>query len=205
MTKIVRSKMKAMRRWDNQIWSNIDYSNKKYPPGQHGKNGYRFTAGYCSDLRAKQSVKKAYLASESLIKTACRSFKANRKVNFADAFTAFFELMALKVVFNCGFSSSIFSAKQLLSHCHFLLNGKKINLARIRLKVGDILSVRASSVNHQDIKSSIEKAKQASKSNLPQYLKVDYENLAIEVLRLPTADEIMLAFEPKFTVLASFY
>jgi small subunit ribosomal protein S4 len=204
MTKIVKSKMKSMRRWDNQIWTNIDYSNKKYPPGQHGKNGYRFSSGYCSDLRVKQCVKKSYLASETLMKTACRSFKKNKKVNFADAFTAFFELMALKVVFSCSFASSIFSARQLLSHSHFLLNGKKINIARMRLKVGDVLSVRDASKNHQDIKNSVAKISN-NKTNLPPYLEVDSEKMTIKVLRLPTAEEISLGFEPKFTVLASFY
>ena len=205
MTKIVKSKRKSMRRWDNQIYTNIDYSNKKFPPGQHGKNGYRFTNGYCSDLRIKQSVKKSYLASEKLIKNACRSFKENKKVNFADAFTAFFELMALKVVYNCGFAPSVFCSRQLLSHCHFTLNDKKINIARIRLKVGDVLSVKQSSKEHKMIKEAVERAKQGSESNLPPYLKVNYDNMSITVLRLPTADEIMLGFEPKFTVLASFY
>lgn len=205
MTKIVQSKMKAMRRWDTQIYSNIDFSEKKYPPGQHGKTGYRFTAGYCSDLRAKQVVKKAYLLSEKALKTLCRSIKANRKLDFADGLTAALELMAFKVVFNCGFASSVFSAKQLTSHCHFLLNGKKFNLARIRLAVGDVLSVHPESVNHQDIKFSIEKAKQINQSELPPYLKVDYEAMKIEVMRLPSADEIKLAFEPLFTVLAAFY
>lgn len=202
MTKIVKSKMKSMRRWDNQIWTNIDYSNKKYPPGQHGKNGYRFSSGYCSDLRVKQCVKKSYLASETLMKSACRSFKKNKKVNFSDAFTAFFELMALKVVFACSFAPSMFSSKQLLSHGHFLLNGKKLNIARIRLKVGDVLSVREASRGHQNIKSAIEKA---NKNNCPPYLEVDTEKMTIKVLRLPTADEINLGFEPQFTVLASFY
>ncbi len=196
--------MKSMRRWDNQIWTNIDYSNKKYPPGQHGKNGYRFSSGYCSDLRIKQCVKKSYLASETLMKTACRSFKKNKKVNFADAFTAFFELMALKVVFSCGFASSVFASRQLLSHGHFLLNGKKLNIARIRLKVGDVLSVREASKSHQDIKNSVAKIS-SNKANLPCYLEVNAEKMTITVLRLPTSDEISLGFEPKFTVLASFY
>ena len=205
MTKIVQSKTKAMRRWDTQIYSHIDFSDRRYPPGQHGKTGYRFTAGYCSDLRAKQVVRKAYCVSEKFLKNTCRLIKANKKLDFADGLTCALELMAFKTVLNCGFATSVFSAKQLTSHCHFLLNGKKLNLPRIRLKVGDILSVAPKSVDHQDIKSSIEKAKQTSRSEIPPYLKVDHESMKIEVLRYPTSDEIVLPFEPLFTVLASFY
>lgn len=206
MTKIVQSKMKAMRRWNNQIWTHMDYSNRKFPPGEHGGKGYRFVAGYCSDLRMIQCVKKAYLVSETFMKNACRAFKENRKkVNFSDAFTAFFELMAMKVIFNAGFAPSMFAAKQLISHAHFLINGEKFNLARMRVKPGDIISVRPKSIHSKRIVASVEKASQASKSNLPQYLQIDYGTLSIKVLRLPTAEEINLGFEIDFNILASFY
>jgi small subunit ribosomal protein S4 len=207
MTKIVQSKMKAMRRWNNQIWTHMDYSQKKYPPGQHGKTiPYRFVAGYCSDLRMIQSVKKSYLASKTFMKNACRMFKENRKkVNFSDAFTAFFELMAMKVIFNAGFVPSIFAAKQLVSHAHFMVNGEKFNLGRMRLSPGDVISVRPKSLHNKTIVASVERAAQASKSNLPQYLGIDYSSLSIKILRLPTAEEINLGFEIDFNILASFY
>ena len=114
MIKSPQSRMKVMRRWDMQIWDHIDYSNKKYPPGQHGKNGYRFGTGYCASLRAKQAFKKAYLITESRLKTLCRNIKKNRKLNFDNALTANLELIALKVVYNCGFATSVFAAKQLV-------------------------------------------------------------------------------------------
>jgi small subunit ribosomal protein S4 len=203
MTKIVTSKLKAMRRWDNQIYGNIDYSNKKYPPGQHGARGYRFTNGYCTDLRAKQSVKKAALLTEKQMKNICRSCKANKKINFADAFTSCFDLMALRIVYNCGFAPSVFAARQLISHNHFLLNGKKFNIARAKLKVGDVISVGSKDLAL--IKDAVDRSKQRSKSNLPPYVKVDHNEMSITILRAPTSDEIALDFDPKFTVLASFY
>ncbi len=187
MTKIVKSKLKSMRRWDHKIWDNLEYSERKYPPGQHGKNGYRFASSYCASLRVKQVFKKAYLISES---------------RFDNALTASLELMAMKTFYNCGFCSSIFIARQIVSHGHLLLNGKKLTLARIKLKEGDILSVREKSKHHIDIVSSIAKK---NNNNFPDYLEVDKDKMTIKILRDPTADEIILGFKPDFTVLASFY
>jgi len=202
MTKIVKSKLKSMRRWDHKIWDNLEYSERKYPPGQHGKNGYRFASSYCASLRVKQVFKKAYLISESRLKTLCRNIKANKKLNFDNALTASLELMAMKTFYNCGFCSSIFIARQIVSHGHLLLNGKKLTLARIKLKEGDILSVREKSKHHIDIVSSIAKK---NNNNFPDYLEVDKDKMTIKILRDPTADEIILGFKPDFTVLASFY
>lgn len=190
-----------MRRWDHQIWDNIDYTSKKYPPGQHGKNGYRFSTSYCAALRVKQVFKKAFLISESKLKTLCRKIKENRKLNFDNSLTANLELMALKVVYNVGFCSSVFAARQMVSHGHFLLNGKRLTLARLKLNVGDILSVKDKSKTHHEIVNSLNK----TQHNLPSYLEVDKTKMTIKVLREPTADEIMLGFKPDFTVLASFY
>jgi small subunit ribosomal protein S4 len=202
MTTPVKSKLKSMRRWDHQIWDNIDYTKRKYPPGQHGKNGYRFATVYSASLRVKQVFKKAFLVSESKLKTLCRNIKKNRKLNFDNALTANLELMAMKVFYNCGFCSSIFIARQIVSHGHLLLNGKKLTLARLKLKVGDVLSVKEKSKNYPDISMNIAKK---NHNNFPSYLEVDKEKMMIKVLREPTADEIMLGFKPDFTVLASFY
>jgi small subunit ribosomal protein S4 len=202
MTRIVKSKLKAMRRWDHQIWDNLEYSERKYPPGQHGKNGYRFATSYCASLRVKQVFKKAFLISESKLKTLCRNIKKNKKLNFDNSLTASLELMAMKVFYNCGFCTSIFIARQIVSHGHLLLNGKKLTLARLKLKVGDVLSVREKSKNHADIIANIAKK---NHDNFPSYLEVDKERMTIKILREPTADEIILGFKPDFTVLASFY
>lgn len=202
MSKIVKSKLKAMRRWDHQIWDNLEYSERKYPPGQHGKNGYRFATAYCAALRVKQVFKKAFLISESKLKTLCRNIKKNKKLNFDNSLTASLELMAMKTFYNCGFCTSIFIARQIVSHGHLLLNGKKLTLARLRLKEGDVLSVREKSRNHPDIVANISKK---NDNNFPSYLEVDKEKMTIKVLREPSADEIILGFKPDFTVLASFY
>jgi small subunit ribosomal protein S4 len=191
-----------MRRWDYQIFSNLEYSERKYPPGQHGANGYRFGSSYCSSLRIKQVFKKAYLISELKLKNLCRKIKKNKKLNFDNALTSNLELMAMKVFYNCGFCTSIFIARQIVSHGHLLLNGKKLTLARIKLRVGDVLSVREKSKNHPDIVLNISKK---NNNNYPSYLEVDKNKMTIKILREPTADEINLAFKPDFTVLASFY
>jgi small subunit ribosomal protein S4 len=203
MTKIVKSKLKSMRRWDYQIYDNLEYTKRKYPPGQHGKNGYRFATSYCASFRVKQVFKKAFLIQERKLRNICREIKANKKLNFDNALTSSVELTPMRVIYNCGFCSTIFHARQIISHGHILVNEKRINLPRARLKVGDVISLRQRSSDF--IKNSFATSGKKNESSIPSYLEFNRDSMTIKILREPTADEIALPFKADFTVLASLY
>ena len=95
------------------------------------------------------------------------------------------------VVFRAGWAPTIPAARQLVSHCHILLNGKRANVASIRLKPGDEVSVR----NRSRAMSMVVNTSMVPSLERPEWLNYDETRFTAKITRLPEADEVPFPIE----------
>jgi len=170
--------------------------NRPHPPGQHGPNSTRRRkSDYGMALIEKQKLRFNYGVSERQLRTMMA--EAQRKAGpSGELLLQMLECRLDNVVFRAGWAPTIPAARQLVSHCHVLLNGKRANIASIRLRVGDEVSLRERSRNISMIRHSIE----VPSLDRPEWLAYDPTTFTAKVTRLPEADEVPFPVEVHLVV-----
>lgn len=156
--------------------------------GQQGTGrGMRNKASqYSMQLREKQKVKRLYGLLErqfsNLMKEATRSRGQSGAV-----LLQLLEQRADNAVYRAGFAPSRRAARQLVTHGHFMLNDRRVDIPSIRLKAGDVLRLRGHSATTEYFKKLDDIS--PAPSTTPSWLKVDRKKVQIEVTGLPTRDD----------------
>ncbi|MDR2088203.1 MAG: 30S ribosomal protein S4 [Clostridiales Family XIII bacterium] len=156
---------------------------RNFPPGQHGQ-GRKKTSDYGLQLREKQKAKRFY----GILETQFRNTfdKAARKRGITgDNLLIMLETRMDNVVFRMGFASSRKEARQLVTHGHFLVNGKKLDIPSAEVKPGAVVKVKEKSQSSPKFKE----IKDMSIS-VPAWISVDVEKLEGRVLSVPRREEI---------------
>ena len=156
-------------------------------PGQHGGMRVRGGSLYLTQLREKQKVRRLYGLLE---KQFAKLMKEAQKAEGLSGqnLLEFLERRADNVVFRAGFATTRRQARQLVSHGHFLINGRRIDIPSIRLKAGDVLEVREKSVKSEYFKN-LENTVAASGVQPLSWLKADAKKMRIEITGTPKREE----------------
>ena len=163
-------------------------------PGQHGAAQSRKNKEYNMQLREKQKAKRYYGVAE-------KQFKNYFEVASKQAGQTGENLLCLverrfdNVVYRMGLAESRNEARQLVLHAHFTLNGKKANIPSILVKVGDVITLKAS--DSEKIKSLVELM---NAKTFPKWLEVDKTNCSAKVVALPTREDIDFPFQEHLIV-----
>ena len=154
-------------------------------PGQHADMRVRGGSLYLTQLREKQKVRRIYgLLEKQFAKLMHEAQRTPGKTG--EKLLEYLERRADNVVYRAGFAATRRAARQLVSHGHFTLNGKRVDIPSIRLNPGDVLEVRPKSATSEYFK------------NLPNimgtatplsWLKVDGKKMKIEVTGQPRREE----------------
>jgi small subunit ribosomal protein S4 len=156
---------------------------RSYAPGQHGQ-GRKKVSEYGTQLREKQKAKRFYGLQETQFRNLFD--KADKKKGITgENLLIFLETRLDNVVFRLGFASSRKEARQLVTHGHFMVNGKKVNIPSYMVSAGDVIQVKEKSASSPKFKEIKEMTITA-----PSWLSVDVEKLEGKVLMLPTRGEI---------------
>ena len=164
-------------------------------PGQHGAANKKVKE-YGMQMREKQKAKRYYGVLE---KQFLNYFKeADRKEGITgENLLKLLECRLDNVVYRMGMAESRKEARQLVLHVHFLLNGKKVNIPSMLIKVGDVITVNPTSKNSPKFKELVE----GIDSKLcPKWLEVDKENITAKVIALPSREDIDFPFEEQLIV-----
>ena len=156
-------------------------------PGEHAHGRQGKQSMYATQLREKQKVRRMYGLLEKQFAKLMN--EAVRKPGLAgENLLKFLELRLDNTVYRAGFATSRRQARQLVSHGHFELNGRRVDIPSIRVKAGDIITVRPKSVksgyftNINDIYSNT--------SPVPlSWLTGDVKKLKIEITGTPKCEE----------------
>lgn len=146
MARYTGPKHKLCRRLGECIWNNPNCPSIKrpVPPGQHGANVRRKKSVYGTQLLQKQKLKMHYGIMEKQLRRIFANAKKMGGVTDANL------LMLLEsrldcIVYRLGFANSMRAARQLVSHYHVEVNGKKVNIPSYVISVGDVVGIREKS------------------------------------------------------------
>jgi small subunit ribosomal protein S4 len=157
------------------------------PPGQRGSYSGRVKASqYSLQLREKQKVKRLYGLLERQFAKLMEEASRTRGQSGA-TLLEFLERRLDNVVYRAGFAPSRNAARQLTTHGHFFLNGKRVDVPSIRVKAGDKIELRSVSKTTEYFKQ-LEDLSPAP-ANLPGWLKVNRKQVSVEISGKPSRDD----------------
>ena len=168
---------------------------RAYAPGQHGQ-GRRKLSEYGTQLREKQKVRRAYGILEGQFEHYFEM--ANKKDGVTgENLLSILESRLDNVVYKLGLAVSRPEARQLVSHAHFTVNGKKVNIPSYLVKPGDVIAVREksrSSAKFEAILGSTESR------IVPKWLDMNRDTLEGRVIALAEREDIDLPIEEHLIV-----
>ncbi len=203
MSKRHSAKYKIDRRMGENIWGRpkSPINQRAYGPGQHGQRRKSKVSDFGLQLRAKQKLKGYYgnLTEKQFARTYAEA--ARRKGNTAESLIALLEARLDAVVYRAKFVPTVFAARQFVNHGHVLVNGKRVNIASYRVKVGDIVSVRERSKNM----ALVLEALQSSERDWPDYVEVDAKAMTAKFIRAPELAEVPYPVKMEPNLVVEFY
>ena len=157
---------------------------RNFPPGQNGQGRRSKTSDYGLQLREKQKTKRFYGLQETQFRNLFD--KAARKQGITgENLLILLETRLDNVVFRLGFASSRKEARQLVTHGHFQVNGKKVNIPSYEVKAGDVITVKEKSQSSPKFKEVKDMT-----ITVPSWMTVDVQKLEGKVVSIPTREEI---------------
>ena len=169
---------------------------RTYPPGQHAQGRRSKVSEYGQQLREKQKAKRYYGLLESQFK-GYFNLAVKKPGQTGENLLSLLESRLDNVVYRLGFAMSRPEARQLVTHGHFLVNGRKVNIPSFLVKPGQVISIKESSRNLAKVKSVIEAN---SFRQPPKWLDYDRNNLIAKVIALPSKEDIDLPIEEHLIV-----
>ena len=168
---------------------------RAYAPGQHGQSRKKATE-YGLQLRAKQQAKRYYCIQEGQFYKYFLMAERKQGVT-GENLLRICESRLDNVVYLLGWANSRAEARQLVTHGHYKVNGKKVNVPSYLLKAGDEIAIKDKSKESTKIQATVEA--NASRP-VPQWLDLNAETLTGKVLALPTREQIMVPVEEHLIV-----
>ncbi|ABX31487.1 RNA-binding S4 domain protein [Petrotoga mobilis SJ95] len=161
---------------------------RNYVPGQHGRQKQKLTQ-YAMQLRSKQALKRMYGLMERQFRNTFEEAERSRSGETGEVLMQLLERRLDSVVYQMGFAPNRRTARQIVTHGHILVNGKKVNIPSYRVKVGDVIEVKEKSRNIQQVREGLELVQEGYR-NIPNWLNVEIENFRGTFQRLPKIDEM---------------
>ena len=162
------------------------------PPGQHGRKRKKRFSEFGEQLREKQKAKVTYGLFEKQFKKLFRGVEAKR-AETGELLISLLETRLDNLVYRLGFARSRAGARQLVSHGHVMVNGKRVNIPSYQIKVDDIISISAKSQNNPAVLQAMEERKEF----LPY---VTREGASGKLLRKPKKEDLEVPFDTQLII-----
>ncbi len=193
MAKYTDAKCRLCRREGGKLFLKGDkcyktscpFERRPVAPGQHGADRKKVSE-YGLQLREKQKAKRIYGILESQFRDYYEKADKMKGIT-GENMLSLIERRLDNVVYRMGIAVSRSQARQLVTHAHFNVNGRPVDIASFQVKVGDVISVKEgkkSSPYFEALKGS------AKSTKIPKWLDFDAEKLEGKVLALPTREDI---------------
>jgi len=185
-----RSSSRVDRMYGVNIWGrpNSPLEKRRYRLGQHGKITRKKVSNYGLQLLEKQKVATYYNITEAQLKKTFKVALKDKKINSGVSLISNLERRLDQVVYRLGFAPTIFSARQIVSHKHVLVDGQPVNIPSYLLKAGQVVSIRQKSQNIALI--SVNRNRE-----LTSYLRLD-SDFSGTFLKLPSSlEEVPFPFQ----------
>lgn len=188
-----REGVKLFLKGDRCYTAKCGISRREYAPGQHGQQKKK-QSEYGIQLREKQKARKFYGVLESQFRKYFDMAVKSKGIT-GEALLQILETRFDNTIFRLGYADSRASARQLVRHGHFAINGGKVNIPSYLVKVGDVIEVKEKSRSIESIK-----AVQESTRAIPKWLEINKETLIGKITALPQRDDIDLPVKEHYIV-----
>jgi small subunit ribosomal protein S4 len=167
---------------------------RPYPPGQHGQRRRKETE-FGKRLKEKQKLRTNYGVTERQMRIVFKQ-ASRSKMNTGTKLVELLERRLDNVVFRAGFAVSIPAARQFVNHGHIRVNGRRVDIASYRVKVGDVVSVQPKSKDVPPLVSALD-AKRGWDTN---WLTLDKEQRSVAVTGLPDEGAVLFPLEVQLVI-----
>ena len=188
MTKRINSKHKIDRRLKINLWGRpkSPFNTRAYGPGQHGQSRQGKPSDYGIQLQAKQKLKGYYgNINERQFRNIYKK-AAMQKGDTGENLVGLLERRLDSVVYRARFSTTVFSARQLINHGHVKVNGKKVNIASYIVSEEDTIEIRDKSKQLAFIDIALANKERET----PEYILLDEKNKKVTFVRTPKFEEV---------------
>jgi small subunit ribosomal protein S4 len=185
MTKRVASKMKIVRRMGENIWGRGKTPRREYGPGQHGQRRKKPT-DFGNQLMAKQKLKGYYGNITERQFRRIYEEAARRKGDTGENLIGLLERRLDAVVYRMKFVTTVFAARQFVSHKHVTVNGKRVSVSSYVVKEGDVIEVDEKLKQHAQVLAAVE----STERDVPDYVEVDHKKMRGTFVRTPKLADV---------------
>lgn len=204
MARYTDSKCKLCRREGTKLFLKGDrcyaercaIEKRNYPPGEHGRSRYSRRSGYRVQLREKQKLRRMYQILERQFRNYFKRAERMKGIT-GDNLLMLLEQRLDNMVYRMGFAPSRATARQLILHNHFEVNGKRVNIPSYQVGAGDRIAPREKSRNLLVIEESLKSY--GSRGTVP-YVSVDVTKKEGVYIEEPTRDVIPVPIEENLIV-----
>ncbi len=198
MTKRLNAKYKLDRRLGENLWGRpkSPVNKREYGPGQHGQRRKGKPSNYGIQLRAKQKLKGYYGPISERQFSKLYEEAVRLKGDSSENLIGLLERRLAAIVYRAKLAPTVFAARQFVSHGHCKVNGRRVTIPSIRIKVGDVISLtdRAKEL------VTVQEAQASAERDIPDYIEISGDG--IKLTRIPTLSEVPypVQMEPNFVV-----
>ncbi|MBP3340698.1 MAG: 30S ribosomal protein S4 [Alphaproteobacteria bacterium] len=182
-------KLKIARSLGVNLWGQAKspFNKRKYKPGQHGPTSRGGNSSdYAKQMRAKQTLKGYYgnVGEKKFRKYYLEA--ANMKGDTPENLIGLLERRLDAVVYRAKLAPTVFSSRQLISHGHINVNGKRVKIASYQVKPGDVITVSEKAKQMPLVVLALESAER----NFADYVSVDSANFTATFVRVPAFEDV---------------
>jgi small subunit ribosomal protein S4 len=203
MSKRIAAKHKLDRRMGQNIWGRpkSPVNRREYGPGQHGQRRKGKMSDFGTQLRAKQKLKGYYgnITEKQFNRIYQEAIRL--KGDSAANLIGLLERRLDAVVYRAKFVPTPFAARQFINHGHVKVNGRRVNIASFKLKVGDTIEVKEASKQL----ASVLEATQLAERDVPDYVEADHSKMTARLSRVPTLGEVPYPVQMEPNLVVEFY
>jgi len=183
-----RSGIKLFLKGERCLGAKCSIVKRPYAPGPKGKRRTRALSEFGKELKEKQKLRNWYNLRErqfaNYIEEA--TLLTKKSGDATEVLIGLLETRFDNVVFRLGLASSRVQARQMVSHGHFLVNGRPINIPSFRVKKGDTITIKPNKLKKGAFLNLAEKIK---KQKTPAWLTIDASTFEGKVIGLPSFEE----------------
>jgi small subunit ribosomal protein S4 len=203
MSKRANSKYKIDRRMGENIWARpkSPVNKRSYGPGQHGQRRAKKLSDYGTQLQAKQKLKGYY---GNITERQFRKYyqdASRRPGDTGENMIGLLESRLDTIVYRSKFVPTPFAARQLVSHGHVRVNGRRVTIASYQLRPTDAVEL---SPKAREMALVLEATKSAERDT-PDYVEVDHGKMTAKLLRTPKLQDVPYAVQMHPHLIVEFY
>jgi len=191
-----REGLKLFLKGDRCYSEKCAFERRGYSPGDHGQSHKKQQSDYGIQLREKQKLKRMYGLLEKQFRGSFDRADKQKGITGTNLLVLL-ERRLDNMIFRLGFASSRVEARQLISHSHFLVNNKPVNIPSYLLKAGDEVSIKEGS---RKISRILEAMETVAGRGVPHWLVLDKDNFKASIKMLPVREDLTMPVQEQLIV-----